>query len=44
MQEKVHVTFIHGISNKPAPDDLKRIWLEALERAVEEDEGFLPEC
>ena len=21
-----HVTFIHGIANKPAPDDLLAIW------------------
>ena len=25
-----HVTFIHGIANKPPPDDLLRIWQEAL--------------
>lgn len=25
-----HVTFIHGIANKPAKDDLLRIWREAL--------------
>lgn len=30
-----HVTFIHGIANKPAPDELRRIWLRALEDAVE---------
>jgi hypothetical protein len=25
-----HVTFVHGIGNKPAADDLHRIWLKAL--------------
>ena len=25
-----HVTFIHGIANKPPADDLLRIWREAL--------------
>jgi hypothetical protein len=26
-----HITFIHGIGNKPQPNDLCRIWLHALE-------------
>jgi hypothetical protein len=30
-----HVTFIHGISNKPPADDLIRIWREALADAAE---------
>lgn len=30
-----HVTFIHGISNKPPPDDLLRIWCRALADAAE---------
>jgi hypothetical protein len=30
-----HVTFIHGISNKPPPADLIRIWREALADAPE---------
>ena len=30
-----HVTFIHGISNKPPADDLLRIWREALADAAE---------
>ena len=30
-----HVTFIHGISNKPPADDLLRIWREALASAAE---------
>ena len=30
-----HVTFIHGISNKPPVDDLLRIWREALAGAAE---------
>ncbi len=25
-----HITFIHGISNKPAENKLKQIWLDAL--------------
>ncbi len=31
-----HITFIHGIANKPAPDALLRIWRDALAR----DEGL----
>jgi len=31
-----HVTFIHGISNKPAPEELIRIWRQCLE----EDDGL----
>lgn len=30
-----HVTFIHGISNKPPADDLLRIWRDALADAAE---------
>jgi hypothetical protein len=30
-----HVTFIHGISNKPPVDDLLRIWRDALADATE---------
>lgn len=30
-----HVTFIHGIANKPPADDLLRIWREALANAAE---------
>lgn len=30
-----HVTFIHGISNKPPADDLLRIWRDALADATE---------
>ena len=30
-----HVTFIHGIANKPEPDALLRIWRDSLGR----DEG-----
>jgi hypothetical protein len=28
-----HITFIHGICNKPAPDVLHRIWLQSLAEA-----------
>lgn len=27
-----HITFVHGISNKPAPDELHSLWLRALAR------------
>lgn len=30
-----HVTFIHGISNKPPIEELQRIWVRALAEAVE---------
>lgn len=30
-----HVTFIHGIANKPPADDLLRIWSRALADATE---------
>jgi len=30
-----HVTFIHGIANKPSPADLLRLWQEALASASE---------
>ncbi len=40
MSDSVHVTFIHGVGNKPAPTDLRRIWLEALARPVKTDQGF----
>ena len=30
-----HVTFIHGISNKPPADDLLRIWGEAMANAAD---------
>jgi hypothetical protein len=36
----VHVTFVHGLANKPAPADLRRIWLEALRAPVDGDDGF----
>src|SRR5262247_4265216 len=30
-----HATLIHGISNKPPPEDLLRIWRETLANAAE---------
>jgi hypothetical protein len=30
-----HVTFVHGIANKPPPDDLLRIWCRALADAAD---------
>jgi hypothetical protein len=38
--ENVHVTFMHGLANKPAPPELRRIWLEALRAPVPGDGGF----
>ena len=40
MPEPAHVTFIHGLANKPAPDSLRRIWLEALAEPLAGDGGF----
>jgi hypothetical protein len=36
------VVFIHGLAKKPAPDDLKRIWLEALSRDNPRPDCFKP--
>lgn len=35
-----HVTFIHGLANKPAKKELERIWLSALATPVDGDPGF----
>jgi len=40
MIQPAHVTFIHGLANKPAAADLRRVWLEALAAPVQGDEGF----
>ena len=40
MSQPVHVTVIHGLGNKPAARELRRIWLEALAAPVEGDDGF----
>ncbi|ACM21060.1 hypothetical protein Geob_2710 [Geotalea daltonii FRC-32] len=40
MSQQVHVTFIHGLANKPAPKELERIWLNALSAPVVGDPGF----
>ena len=40
MPPSVHVTFIHGLANKPAPEELRRIWLDALAQPVDGDNGF----
>ncbi|MDD5393590.1 MAG: hypothetical protein PHE17_11280 [Thiothrix sp.] len=40
MSNPVHVTFIHGLANKPSPSELKRIWLEALSMPTATDQGF----
>lgn len=36
----VHVTFIHGLANKPPATDLRRIWLDALGASTSGDDGF----
>lgn len=38
--EDVHVTFVHGLANKPRPDELRRIWLDALRTPFDGDDGF----
>lgn len=40
MPQPAHVTFFHGLANKPAPEALRRIWLEALAEPVDGDGGF----
>lgn len=40
MAQAAHVTFIHGRANKPAPVELRSIWLEALSTPVQGDNGF----
>jgi hypothetical protein len=40
MPQPAHITFIHGLANKPAPEQLRRIWLEALGAEHGGDEGF----
>ncbi len=40
MAQPAHVTFIHGLANKPAPEELRRIWLDALGTPTESDDGF----
>lgn len=40
MPQPVHVTFIHGLANKPEPKELRRIWLDALASPVSGDTGF----
>lgn len=40
MAQPTHVTFVHGIANKPPSEQLRRIWLEALGTGVDGDDGF----
>jgi len=35
-----HLIFIHGLSNKPPAEDLRRIWLDALAEQYENSPGF----
>ena len=36
----VHAVFIHGLANKPAPEALRRVWLEALAASTASSGGF----
>ena len=40
MTKTPHLIFIHGLSNKPPAEDLKRIWLEALAERRDNNPGF----
>ncbi len=40
MAGPAHVTFIHGLANKPPAVELRRIWIEALGKPVTGDDGF----
>lgn len=40
MTRPAHVTFIHGLANKPPAVELRRIWLEALGKPMTGDGGF----
>lgn len=40
MPQPVHVTFVHGLANKPPKDDLRRIWLDALAEPFKGGAGF----
>jgi len=40
MSDRVHVSFIHGLANKPPAGELRRIWLEALAKQRPADGGF----
>lgn len=38
--DEVHITFVHGLANKPPVADLQRIWNEALSMPVDGDDGL----
>lgn len=40
MAQPTHVTFIHGLANKPPKKELRRKWLEALKVRFNGDPGF----
>lgn len=40
MTKTPHLIFIHGLSNKPPAEDLRRIWLEALAEQHDNNPGF----
>lgn len=42
MAKPCHLVFVHGVANKPAPDALRRIWLDALAEPSGGDTGFDP--
>ena len=40
MTQPVYITFIHALANKPAPKELRRIWLDALKVPMSDVPGF----
>lgn len=40
MPQSSHIVFIHGLSNKPPAEDLRRIWLSALGETIGDNRGF----
>lgn len=43
MATDTHITFIHGLANKPSPIELRRTWLKALSEPGNDTHGFSPE-
>ncbi|WP_395375798.1 hypothetical protein [Marinicella sp. W31] len=44
VDKTTHITFIHGIGNKPSAEQLRRIWIESLTMDRDSNEGFDPEA
>jgi len=40
MSQPSHIIFIHGLSNQPPVEDLRRVWIDALAEGVVEDQGI----